>query len=90
VGTTATRVLESLTFEAPTQKEITGETDRFIFPGEEFRTVDQLLTNFHLPKSTLFLLVCAFSGIDLMRKAYQEAIRTKYRFFSYGDAMLIL
>ncbi len=90
VGTTATRVLESLTFDAPTQKEVSGETEIFIYPGVEFRTIDQLLTNFHLPKSTLFLLVCAFSGTDLMRKAYQEAISKQYRFFSYGDAMLIL
>jgi S-adenosylmethionine:tRNA ribosyltransferase-isomerase len=90
VGTTATRVLESLTFDVPTQNEVSGETEIFIYPGVEFRTVDQLLTNFHLPKSTLFLLVCAFAGTDLMRKAYQEAIGNQYRFFSYGDAMLIL
>lgn len=90
VGTTTTRVLESLTFDSLTQKDVSGETDGFIFPGVEFRTIDHLLTNFHLPKSTLFLLVCAFSGTELMRKAYQEAIREKYRFFSYGDAMLIL
>ena len=90
VGTTATRVLESLNFENQIQKDVTGETDIFIFPGRKFSTVDHLLTNFHLPKSTLFLLVCAFSGDDLMRKAYQEAIHEKYRFFSYGDAMLIL
>ncbi|GJL78366.1 MAG: S-adenosylmethionine:tRNA ribosyltransferase-isomerase [Nitrospinaceae bacterium] len=90
VGTTTTRVLESLLFDAPIQGDISGETDKFIFPGVDFRTVDQLLTNFHLPKSTLFLLACAFSGTELMRRAYQEAIEQKYRFFSYGDAMLIL
>ncbi len=90
VGTTTTRVLESLRFEETTQKDISGGTDIFIFPGRNFCTVNHLLTNFHLPKSTLFLLVCAFSGADLMRKAYHEAIREKYRFFSYGDAMLIL
>ena len=90
VGTTATRALESLTFDSPIQEEVSGETDRFIYPGVEFKTVGHLLTNFHLPQSTLFLLVCAFAGTDLMRKAYQEAIREKYRFFSYGDAMLIL
>ncbi len=90
VGTTTTRVLESLDFEFPTQQDISGETDIFIFPGRKFSTVDHLLTNFHLPKSTLFLLVCAFSGNELMREAYQEAIRKEYRFFSYGDAMLIL
>lgn len=90
VGTTTTRVLESLSFDETTQRDISGGTEIFIFPGKNFRVVNHLLTNFHLPKSTLFLLVCAFSGTDLMRKAYQEAIREKYRFFSYGDAMLIL
>jgi len=90
VGTTATRVLESLRFEKKVEKDVTGGTEIFIFPGRKFNTVDHLLTNFHLPKSTLFLLVCAFSGDNLMRKAYQEAIHEKYRFFSYGDAMLIL
>ena len=90
VGTTATRVLESLKFDKQVQKDVKGGTEIFIFPGRKFSNVDHLLTNFHLPKSTLFLLVCAFSGDDLMRKAYQEAIHEKYRFFSYGDAMLIL
>jgi len=90
VGTTATRVLESVSFDFETEKDVSGGTEIFIFPGGKFNTVNHLLTNFHLPKSTLFLLVCAFSGDGLMRKAYQEAIREKYRFFSYGDAMLIL
>lgn len=90
VGTTTTRVLESLNFKDPTEQDVSGGTDIFIFPGRKFTTVDHLLTNFHLPKSTLFLLVCAFSGTDLMRQAYQEAIHEKYRFYSYGDAMLIL
>lgn len=90
VGTTTTRVLESLSFDSLIQKDVSGGTDIFIFPGRKFSTVNHLLTNFHLPKSTLFLLVCAFSGMDLMRKAYGEAIRNEYRFFSYGDAMLIL
>jgi S-adenosylmethionine:tRNA ribosyltransferase-isomerase len=90
VGTTATRVLESLNFDNQVQKDVTGGTEIFIFPGRKFHTVNHLLTNFHLPRSTLFLLVCALSGNDLMRKAYQEAIHEKYRFFSYGDAMLIL
>lgn len=90
VGTTATRVLESLSFDNQIQKDVTGGTEIFIFPGRKFNTVNHLLTNFHLPKSTLYLLVCAFSGDDLMLKAYQEAIHKKYRFFSYGDAMLIL
>jgi S-adenosylmethionine:tRNA ribosyltransferase-isomerase len=90
VGTTATRVLESLNFENQVQKDVTGGTEIFIYPGRKFNTVNHLLTNFHLPKSTLYLLVCAFSGDNLMQKAYQEAIDEKYRFFSYGDAMLIL
>lgn len=90
VGTTTTRVLESLSFDFQTEKDVPGGTEIFIFPGRKFRTVNHLLTNFHLPKSTLFLLVCAFSGTNLMLKAYEEAIRNEYRFFSYGDAMLIL
>lgn len=90
VGTTATRVLESVEIASPTAKDISGWTDRFIYPGQKFKIVRQLLTNFHLPKSTLYLLVCAFAGKKLIEKAYGEAIRQKYRFFSYGDAMLIL
>ena len=90
VGTTTTRVLETLNFNCETQQDVSGGTEIFIFPGRKFRTVNHLLTNFHLPKSTLFLLVCAFSGTDLMLKAYQEAISNEYRFYSYGDAMLIL
>ena len=62
----------------------------FIVPGHEFRGVDALLTNFHLPRSTLLMLVSAFAGLDLIRAAYAEAIRERYRFFSFGDAMLIL
>jgi len=90
VGTTITRVLESLSFDFQTEKDVLGGTEIFIFPGRKFHAVNHLLTNFHLPKSTLFLLVCAFSGTGLMRKAYQQAIHNQYRFFSYGDAMLIL
>ncbi|MFQ5448999.1 MAG: tRNA preQ1(34) S-adenosylmethionine ribosyltransferase-isomerase QueA [Nitrospinaceae bacterium] len=90
VGTTTTRTLESINLEGLVAEDVSGWTDRFIFPGQRFRTIDQLLTNFHLPKSTLFLLVCAFSGRDLMLRAYQEAIQNNYRFFSYGDSMLIL
>ena len=86
VGTTACRTLETL---ALTQKQ-EGETNLFIYPGFSFRMVDHLLTNFHLPKSTLLMLVCAFGGMDLIKKAYKEAIDKKYRFYSYGDAMLIL
>ncbi|NIP99712.1 MAG: S-adenosylmethionine:tRNA ribosyltransferase-isomerase, partial [Nitrospinaceae bacterium] len=90
VGTTTTRVLESLDFSDPVEGDVEGWTDRFLYPGQPIRTVDHLLTNFHLPRSTLFLLVCAFADRDLIRQAYREAIQNKYRFFSYGDAMLIL
>jgi S-adenosylmethionine:tRNA ribosyltransferase-isomerase len=90
VGTTSTRVLETLDFSESVTGEIAGSTDIFMVPGKKFRNTDELLTNFHLPKSTLFLLVCAFAGRDLMQRVYQEAIKKQYRFFSYGDAMLIL
>jgi S-adenosylmethionine:tRNA ribosyltransferase-isomerase len=85
VGTTSCRSLETF---ALGRKE--GETNLFIYPGYAFRMVDCLLTNFHLPRTTLYLLVCAFAGQELIRRAYSEAIRLKYRFYSYGDAMLIL
>ncbi len=90
VGTTSTRVLETQAFEENIRKKLSGWTNCFIYPGWEFRKVDHLLTNFHLPKSTLFLLVCAFMGEQLAKRAYSEAIKNNYRFFSYGDAMLIL
>ena len=90
VGTTSTRVLESLSFEGEVKKEVTGWTDCFLYPGHRFKNVDHVLTNFHLPKSTLYLLVCAFAGKSLMEEAYEAAIVERYRFFSYGDAMLIL
>ncbi len=90
VGTTCTRVLESLGRESNTLNESCGETDIFIYPGFEFKVVDRLLTNFHLPKSTLIMLVSAFAGKDLTLKAYKEAVEQKYRFYSYGDCMLIL
>jgi S-adenosylmethionine:tRNA ribosyltransferase-isomerase len=67
-----------------------GTTDLFIYPGYRFKAADILLTNFHLPHSTLLMLVCAFGGYDLVKRAYAEAIRERYRFYSYGDAMLIL
>ena len=67
----------------------TGETSLFITPGYRFRFVDRLLTNFHLPRSTLFMLVCSFSGLDLMRRAYAHAVEARYRFYSYGDACLL-
>ncbi len=85
VGTTSLRALESY---ANGVKE--GNTDLFIYPGYKFKLVGSLLTNFHLPKTTLFMLVCAFGGENLMKKAYQEAVAQKYRFYSYGDAMLII
>lgn len=88
VGTTTLRVLESLP-PGPVRAG-GGSTDIFIRPGFEFKRTDALLTNFHLPKSTLFVLVCALAGMDLMREAYTQAVRERYRFFSYGDCMLIL
>ncbi len=87
VGTTVTRVLESL---GPQLEAGAGQTEIFIRPGFEFRVVDALLTNFHLPKSTLVMLVAAFAGQERVLAAYREAIRSGYRFFSYGDAMLIV
>jgi S-adenosylmethionine:tRNA ribosyltransferase-isomerase len=90
VGTTSTRVLETQEFKKPILKTKSGWTNCFIVPGWSFKNVDHLLTNFHLPKSTLFLLVSAFAGKNLAKKAYKEAIGRKYRFFSYGDAMLLL
>lgn len=89
VGTTALRLLESAAAEDGTIKAWTGETSIFITPGYKFRIVDALITNFHLPKSTLFMLVSAFCGLDVMQAAYQHAIRTGYRFYSYGDGSLL-
>lgn len=86
VGTTSCRVLESV---AQTHI-LNGSTDIFIYPGYKFQLTDALITNFHLPYSTLLMLVCAFGGYDLVMKAYHEAIKERYRFYSYGDAMLIL
>ncbi len=90
VGTTSLRTLESATGENGVLQEFNGDTEIFIVPGHRFRAADLLLTNFHLPRSTLFMLVCAFSGIEVMKKAYAEAIRLEYRFYSYGDACLLL
>ncbi|MDE0885770.1 MAG: tRNA preQ1(34) S-adenosylmethionine ribosyltransferase-isomerase QueA [Myxococcota bacterium] len=90
VGTTSTRVLESCTDEAGRLVAGEGETELFIRPGQPFRTVDGLLTNFHLPRSSLLLLVAAFAGVDSILKAYRQAVADEYRFYSYGDAMLIL
>ncbi|MDQ2909838.1 MAG: S-adenosylmethionine:tRNA ribosyltransferase-isomerase, partial [Actinomycetota bacterium] len=85
VGTTTVRVLESLARGAP----LTGRTDLFVTPGFEFRRVDSLLTNFHLPRSTLLALVMAFAGADETRRLYRLAIEERYRFYSFGDAMLL-
>ena len=76
VGTTSTRVLESVRFEEAVDRDVEGWTDRFLYPGQTFHTVDHLLTNFHLPRSTLYLLVCAFAGKTLMEKAYRTPGRS--------------
>jgi S-adenosylmethionine:tRNA ribosyltransferase-isomerase len=89
VGTTTVRTIESATTESGRIEPFSGETDVFITPGYRFRGVDVMLTNFHLPRSTLFMLVCAFSGLEVMRAAYVEAIAENYRFYSYGDACLL-
>jgi S-adenosylmethionine:tRNA ribosyltransferase-isomerase len=89
VGTTSLRLLESATAEDGTIEPFTGDTAIFITPGYRFRAVDILLTNFHLPRSTLFMLVSAFSGLDTMKRAYAHAIEHGYRFYSYGDACLL-
>jgi S-adenosylmethionine:tRNA ribosyltransferase-isomerase len=89
VGTTALRTLETAAAADGTVSAFEGETDIFITPGYRFRAVDVLLTNFHLPRSTLFMLVSAFSGLDAMKRAYAEAIAEGYRFYSYGDACLL-
>ncbi len=88
-GTTALRTLESITDENGVVHAGAGDTDIFITPGYKFRAVDGLLTNFHLPRSTLFMLVCALAGLDEMRAAYAHAIAHDYRFYSYGDASLL-
>ena len=86
VGTTSLRILEACFQQYGTIQEFAGETDIFITPGFEFGVVDALLTNFHLPKSTLLMLISAFCGMQCVRDAYQYAINRNYRFFSYGDA----
>ena len=91
IGTTVTRVLEHVSRNTNgTIESGAGETNIFIYPGYEFRCVDALLTNFHLPKSTLFMLVCALAGQSLMLEAYEKAVKERFRFFSYGDCCLIL
>lgn len=90
IGTTATRVLESIAAKHGRIVADQGDTDIFIHPPYQFRAVGALLTNFHLPKSTLLMLVSAFAGKELIFRAYEEAIRNRYRFYSYGDCMLII
>ena len=90
VGTTSVRTLESIYQKYGCFKECTDETDIFIYPGYKFNAVDALITNFHLPKSTLIMMICAFAGKELVWKAYHHAIAEKYRFFSFGDSMMIL
>jgi S-adenosylmethionine:tRNA ribosyltransferase-isomerase len=88
-GTTALRLLETAAREDGTVQPFMGETSLFITPGYRFKAVDMLFTNFHLPGSTLFMLVCAFAGTDRMKAAYQHAIKNEYRFYSYGDGSLL-
>lgn len=90
VGTTALRTLESAATPDRSIEAVTGPTDIFLRPGYDFRATDALVTNFHLPKSSLFMLVCALMGTDIMQAAYAHAIKQKYRFYSYGDACLLL
>ncbi|WP_408007060.1 tRNA preQ1(34) S-adenosylmethionine ribosyltransferase-isomerase QueA [Pseudalkalibacillus sp. A8] len=91
VGTTSARTLETVANNSPKGfEEQSGWTDIFIYPGYEFKGIDGLITNFHLPQSTLIMLVSAFAGKDLIMRAYKEAVNAEYRFFSFGDAMLIL
>jgi len=89
VGTTSVRALESA-FQGGKIHAGSGSTQLFIYPGYQFKAVDRLLTNFHLPRSTLLMMVSAFAGLDFIKKAYKEAVRQKYRFYSYGDCMLII
>ncbi len=89
VGTTSTRVLESVANEQGLVREVEGDTNIFIYPGYKFKCVDALITNFHLPESTLLMLVSALAGKDYIMSAYEEAVKEKYRFFSFGDAMFI-
>ena len=88
VGTTSLRSLETIAIK-PYLEPFQGDTDIFICPGYKFKLVDALITNFHLPKSTLLMLVCAFAGYSQIMNAYKEAINKKYRFYSYGDAMFL-
>ncbi len=90
VGTTTLRLLESATGEGGTIRAFEGDTSIFITPGYQFRAIDGLITNFHLPRSTLFMLVSAFMGLEVMQHAYRHAIEAGYRFYSYGDLSLLI
>jgi S-adenosylmethionine:tRNA ribosyltransferase-isomerase len=90
VGTTVVRTLESAADEFGRVRPGPGETRLFITPGYRFRVVDHLITNFHLPRSTLLMLVSAFAGVETVRAAYRHAVEQRYRFYSYGDAMLVV
>ena len=90
VGTTSCRVLESVSDESGKVHAMSGETEIFIYPGYKYKAVDALITNFHLPESTLIMLVSALAGKENVMKAYEEAVKKRYRFFSFGDAMLIV
>ncbi len=89
VGTTSCRVLESVADENGFVKEIEADTSIFIYPGYKFKCIDNLITNFHLPESTLIMLVSSLAGKDFIMQAYNEAVKEKYKFFSFGDAMII-
>jgi S-adenosylmethionine:tRNA ribosyltransferase-isomerase len=90
VGTTSLRLLESAADEHGAIRPFEAETDIFITPGYRFKAIDGLITNFHLPKSTLFMLVSALMGLEVMKSAYAHAVERGYRFYSYGDASLLL
>ena len=90
VGTTSCRALESAASEDGVLHGVSGLTDIFIYPGYQFKIIDGLITNFHLPESTLLMLVSAFAGKEHIMAAYEEAVKEKYRFFSFGDAMILI
>jgi S-adenosylmethionine:tRNA ribosyltransferase-isomerase len=89
VGTTSVRLLESAADDSGTLHPFCGETDIFITPGYKFKIIDMIITNFHLPKSTLFMLICAIAGTERMKAAYAHAIAERYRFYSYGDSSIL-
>ena len=88
-GTTSCRVLETVADENGMMREVEGDTSIFIYPGYKFKCIDSLITNFHLPESTLIMLVSTLAGKDFIMNAYNEAVKEEYKFFSFGDAMII-